>query len=120
MFPIVSRASVAKRCVRLWQARLSLAADGQVVLQLRHPWADGTTHVAFTPTAFLERLAVLVPRPHVNLVLYHGVLAPRAAWRAEVVPRGVLGDTPAGSGVDRSPLSESSPFLARRRKKTSR
>jgi hypothetical protein len=28
-----------------------------------------------------------VPRPHVNLVLYHGVLAPRAAWRAEVVPR---------------------------------
>ena len=39
------------------------------MLQLRHPWADGTTHVAFTPTAFLERLAVLVPRPHVNLVL---------------------------------------------------
>ena len=46
------------------------------MLQLRHPWADGTTHVAFTPTAFLERLAVLVPRPHVNLVLYHGLLAP--------------------------------------------
>jgi hypothetical protein len=30
---------------------------------------------------------VLVPRPRVNLVLYHGVLAPRAAWRAEVVRR---------------------------------
>jgi hypothetical protein len=66
-------------------ARLQLAADGQVVLQLRHPWADGTTHVVFTPTAFLERLAVLVPRPRVNLVLYHGLLAPRAAWRAEVM-----------------------------------
>ena len=64
-----------------------MAADGQVVLQLRHLWADGTTHVAFTPTAFLARLAVLVPRPRVNLVLYHGLLAPRAAWRAEVVPR---------------------------------
>jgi len=34
---------------------------------------------------FLARLAVLVPRPRVNLVLYHGVLAPRAA-RAAVVP----------------------------------
>lgn len=70
-------------------ARLRVAADGQVRLQLRHPWADGTTHVSFTPTAFLERLAVLVPRPRVNLVLYHGLLAPRAAWRAEVVPRPV-------------------------------
>ena len=69
-------------------ARLHLAADGQVVLQLRHPWADGTTHLTFAPTAFLERLAVLVPRPRVNLVLYHGLLAPRAAWRAEVVPGG--------------------------------
>jgi len=68
-------------------ARLRVADDGHVVLQLRHPWADSTTHRAFTPTALLERLAVLVPRPRVNLVLYHGVLAPRAAWRAEVVPR---------------------------------
>ena len=82
-------------------ARLHLGADGQVMLQLRHPWADGTTHVAFTPTAFLERLAVLVPRPHVNLLLYHGVLAPRAPWRAEVVPHvsahrapGVTADAP--------------------------
>ena len=32
---------------------------------------------------------MLVPRPRVNLVLYHGFLAPRAAWRAEVVPRPV-------------------------------
>jgi len=44
-------------------ARLRVAGDGQVRLQLRHPWADGTTHVTFTPTALLERLAVLVPRP---------------------------------------------------------
>ena len=67
--------------------RLSVDADGRVVLQVRHPWADGTTHLRFEPTAFLERLAVLVPRPRVNLLLYYGVLAPRAAWRAEVVAR---------------------------------
>lgn len=59
--------------------RLRIGADGQVVLQPRHPWGDGTTHLVFAPTAFLERLAVRVPRPRVNLLLYHGVLAPRAA-----------------------------------------
>jgi hypothetical protein len=34
----------------------------------------------------LERLAVLTPRPRVNLILYYGVLAPRASWRAALVP----------------------------------
>ncbi len=28
----------------------------------------------------------MTPRPRVNLVLYYGVLAPRAAWRAALVP----------------------------------
>jgi hypothetical protein len=35
----------------------------------------------------MERLAVLVPPPGKNQVLYHGVLAPRAAWRQEIVPQ---------------------------------
>jgi len=78
--------------------RLSVAADGRVVLGLRHPWTDGTTHLAFEPTAFLERLAVLVPRPRINLLLYYGVLAPHAAWRADVVPRGACGGEPQGAG----------------------
>jgi len=55
------------------QDRVHLTPDGQVVLQLRHRWADGTTHLVFTPTAFLERLAALTPRPRINLILYHGV-----------------------------------------------
>jgi hypothetical protein len=84
--------------------RVRVAADGQVLLQLRHPWADGTTHVSFTPAAFLERLAVLVPRPHVNLVLYHGLLAPRAPWRAEVIPRGAPGAPPAPRSRSRNPV----------------
>jgi hypothetical protein len=68
--------------------RLSVDAEGRVVLQLRHPWSDGTTHLRFEPTAFLERLAVLVPRPRINRLLYYGLLAPRSAWRPEVVLRG--------------------------------
>jgi len=70
------------------QDRLRLTAEGQVVLQLRHPWADGTTHLLFDPLELLERLAVLIPRPRINLILYHGVLGPRAAWRSLVVDFG--------------------------------
>ena len=70
------------------QGRIHLTEDGQVALQLRHPWRDGTTRLVFEPVELLERLAALTPRPRVNLVLYHGVLAPRAAWRARVVRYG--------------------------------
>ena len=69
------------------QERIHLTAEGQVRLQLRQPWRDGTTDIVFDPVGFLGRLAVLVPRPRINLILYHGVLGPRAAWRAEVVRR---------------------------------
>ena len=71
------------------QDRLHLTPEGQVVLQLRHPWSDGTTHLLFDPVELLERLAVLpvrlrsghpersrgvIPRPRINLIRYHGVL----------------------------------------------
>jgi hypothetical protein len=69
------------------QERIHLTEEGQVRLQLRQPWRDRTTDVVFDPVEFLGRLAVLVPRPRINLLLYHGVLGPRAAWRAEVVRR---------------------------------
>jgi len=67
------------------EERLHMTDEGQVRLQFRQPWRDGTTDVVFDPIEFLGRLAVLVPRPRINLILYHGVLGPRAAWRAEVV-----------------------------------
>ena len=34
---------------------------------------------------FLEKLAAVTPRPGINLLFYHGVLAPYARGRAEVV-----------------------------------
>jgi hypothetical protein len=42
--------------------------------------------VRFDPFELLGPLAVLTPRPRVNLILYYGVLAPRAALRAALVP----------------------------------
>ena len=67
------------------QDRLQLMPDGTAVLELRRRWTDGTTHLVFDPVELLERLAALTPRPRINLILYHGVLAPRAAWRRAVV-----------------------------------
>ena len=59
------------------------------MLKLKTAWADGTRHLLFEPLELLEKLAALTPRPRVNLVLYHGVLAPNAGWRARVVAYGV-------------------------------
>ncbi len=52
----------------LSEDRLSELADGRVAVRLKRPWRDGTTHVAFTPEEFIEKLVALVPRPRANLV----------------------------------------------------
>jgi hypothetical protein len=59
----------------------------------------GVSH-ACDPLELLERRAVLTPRPRVNLILYDGVLAPRAAWRAALVRA-------TSPGVDTSALEPS-------------
>jgi hypothetical protein len=56
-----------------------------VILQLKKPWQDRTTHVELTPHAFLTRLASLVPRPRKNTSLYFGVLAGSAKGRKKLV-----------------------------------
>ena len=79
----------------LAQERLHVTGEGEIWLTLRHRWADGTTHLRFDPLELLERLAVLTPRPRVNLILYYGVLGPRAVWRSALVPAiadGVVSD----------------------------
>lgn len=43
--------------------RHSLSREDQVVLELRVPFRDGTTHFVFEPLIFLERLAAVVPPP---------------------------------------------------------
>jgi hypothetical protein len=53
---------------------------------LKSIWSDGTYQIVLTPEELLEKLAALVPPPRLNLVRYHGVLAPNAAARAQIVP----------------------------------
>ena len=54
-----------------------MTPDGKVLLRLRRPWRDGTRAICFEPSEFLEKLAVIIPRPRINLLLYHGAFAPR-------------------------------------------
>ena len=66
--------------------RLSINRDGNAVLKLKTPWRNGATHIILTPMEFMQRLAALVPRPRLHLIRFHGVLAPNAKLRSQVVP----------------------------------
>ena len=68
--------------------RLRRLPDGRVALRLKRPFANGATHVFYTPQTLIERLAALIPRPRSHRVRYHGVLAPASPLRAQVVPDG--------------------------------
>jgi Putative transposase len=67
--------------------RVQLNAAGQLELQLKTPWRNGTTHLVMSPLEFMQRLAALVPRPRLRLIRVHGVLAPNAKLRPLVVPQ---------------------------------
>ena len=88
--PATDRARLEQLCRYLLrpavaQDRLRLLADGRVVLTLKSAWTEGTRQLLFEPLTLLEKLAALIPWPRINLVLYHGVLAPHCGWRARVV-----------------------------------
>jgi hypothetical protein len=45
------------------EQRLSLIGQGNVVVELKSPYDDGTTHVILSPMEFIGRLVSLVPKP---------------------------------------------------------
>lgn len=70
------------------ESRLELRDDGMIVLELKNEFSDGTTHLLYNGLEFLEKIATLVTRPRIKQLIYHGVFAPNAAWRQEVVAYG--------------------------------
>jgi hypothetical protein len=102
----VARSAVA-------DSRLSLTGEGRIRYSLKTPWRDGTTHVVFEPLDFMARLAALIPRPGVNLIRYHGVLAPNSRWRALVTPSG-RGKRAAGDATATEPEKRRAMTWARR------
>lgn len=100
-----SRPGIAKRLERLCcyvarppvaTERLSRLAGTRLLYRLKRRWRDGTTHMVFEAEELLEKLVSLVPPPRAHQVRYHGVLAPCAGRRAEVVPR--VAEAPALPG----------------------
>jgi len=70
----------------------SPTGDDELLFALKRKWDDGTTHVLFSPTELIARLAAIVPpkapfKTMPNGVRYHGVLAPRSRLRPLIVPR---------------------------------
>ena len=56
--------------------RVQTTAAGQVVLKLTTPWRDGNPHLVMFPLEFMQRLAVLVPRPRLSASNICGKSAP--------------------------------------------
>lgn len=69
------------------EERLRLLPNQNVMMKLKKPYSDGTTHLVFSPIEFLEKLAALVPPPRAHLTRFHGILAPHAKNRSKVVPK---------------------------------
>jgi Putative transposase len=73
--------------------RLSRVSDDLLSFKLKTPWSDGTTHLLLSPMELIEKIAALVPPPRVNLIRYHGVLAPHAKHRDKIVPTPQITDS---------------------------
>jgi transposase-like protein len=98
------------------QERLDRAPDGAVVLRLRRPWSDGTRAIRFEPSEFLEKLAAMIPKPRINLLVYHGVFAPHAHGRKDAVRRAhegaVRAAAPPATGAAASDPVSTAPVAA--------
>ena len=102
------------------QDALELTPDGKVLLRLRRPWRDGTRAIRFEPSEFLEKLAAMIPRPRINLLLYHGAFAPRGRCHSgpvvvedapHRVPTPASGSAGAAPGADAPPAAGAEPLV---------
>ena len=88
--------------------RLKRNSAGDAVLQLKSPYRDGTTHIVLSPLEFMQRLATLVPRPRLNLIRFHGILAPNAKHRSEIIPDAQKIEKKTSDAQDEVPHSSAS------------
>ena len=68
--------------------RLTEISGGQLLYEWPHPRRDGATHLLLDPLELIEKLSVLIPAPRFHLLRFHGLLAPHATGRAQIIPSG--------------------------------
>ena len=94
-------------------ARLTGSSGGQLLYALPHARRDGSAHLLLDPLELIEKLSVLIPSPRFHTLRFHGVLAPHAFWRSQIIPKpweAVEGEVgPAGLGVVAGAGSASAP-----------
>jgi hypothetical protein len=71
----------------LAEDQLRRLEDGRIELSLRRRANNGQRVIALEPMRLLRRLCWLVPPPRQHQVRYHGILAPAARLRRDVVPK---------------------------------
>jgi hypothetical protein len=87
----------------LAQDALEREPNGTLLLRLRRTLRDGTRAIRFSPIELLEKSAAMIPKPRINLLVYHGAFAPNARMRRDAVRRAHEGaadgacSTPSGS-----------------------
>lgn len=65
--------------------RLEITSEGNVKLELKRKFSDGTTHFLFTPEEFVEKLCALIPPPRTHMTRWAGVFAPASPLRSKVI-----------------------------------
>ncbi len=81
------REQLVRYCLRpaIANERLSVLKDGSIAYFCKYP-TRGKSHRVMQPMELMARLAAIVPPPRFPLWRYHGVLAPGAPWRKDIVP----------------------------------
>jgi Putative transposase len=69
------------------QHRLTRRPDGSLRYEMKKAWRDGTHAILLQPLDLIARLCAMIPPPRFNMIRFHGVFAPNAKLRAEVVPQ---------------------------------
>src|SRR5262249_37525838 len=95
-------------------SRLTLTPAGMIAYRLKRPRRRGAPQLVLTPLEFLGRLATPIPPPRRHLTRYHGVFAPNAAGRAEIVPPAPPGTNDESSTSFPTPARVPATILARR------
>ena len=82
-------------------------------MKLKRPLRDGRRELRFGQVEFLQKLAILIPPPHKNLIRYFGVFGPAHRNRAAVVGMGrapaepvAFAQAPSGAGDAETEVEE--------------
>jgi hypothetical protein len=89
--------------------RLHILPDGNVRLEFKRAWSDGTSSIDLAPLALIARLAAIIPPPRRHVVRYSGIISSHSGIRSQVVPVPVVA-TPEATPDGKDKPSRSLPL----------